>query len=131
MRRLRTKASWCDRTLLQAQYIGLCTTEAQFNGELRRLDVDRCRWPRWVLDGAHATTHYFTNSKRGRIAIVCIDVDRKRTIEQVHALLVHEAVHIWRSELEHINEEKPGHEIEAYAIQNIAQGLMTAHGKRK
>ena len=35
---MKPRARWCDRTLLRSQYVGLCTSEAQFQRELRRFE---------------------------------------------------------------------------------------------
>jgi hypothetical protein len=48
-------------------------------------------------------------------------------LEQVYALLVHEAVHIWQDVKHRIGEDNPSSEFEAYAIQNISQELMLAY----
>ena len=123
----RSRAAWCDRVMLEAQYIGLCVNERQFHRELLKLKIKPREWPKFTNNNAHATTHFFENHKEhGRIAVVCITTSRSKTTEQIYALLVHEAVHIWQSERDFIGEDKPGHETEAYAIQNIAQALMVA-----
>lgn len=123
------RVAWCDRTLLRAStYIGLCVSAKHFVAELKRLKVAREEWPQFLLSDAHATTH-FLEGKHGRCAIVCINPDSKYSLIQVHALLVHEAVHVWQDEREHIGEKHPGCETEAYAIQHISQSLMLWYGK--
>lgn len=124
---------YCNRTMLEAQHIGLCLDEKEFERELRRLKVPERDWPTFTHNG-HAATHFFVNGDAGRTAIVCMGPHKGRSLEQVYCLLVHEATHIWQDEMKHINEKEPGEEIEAYGIQNISQVLMVAYremrGKR-
>lgn len=117
---------WIDRTLLESQCVALCLNERQFHSELRKLKIAPKSWPSFRLHG-HAATHFFESDELGRLAIVCMGSMKGRSLEQIHALLVHEAVHIWRDELKWIKEDAPGEEIEAYGIQNIAQALMVAY----
>lgn len=56
---------------------------------------------------------------------------KKRPIEQVYGLIVHEAVHVWQRIVEHIGEHKPSDEFMAYGIQTIAQELMFAYKEAK
>lgn len=130
MKRRPARAKWCDRTLLQSQFIGLCVSERQFHHELQKLKIEPSDWPHFTANG-HAATHFLENHKLGRIAIVCIKPRRDKSLEQHYALLVHEGTHIWQNERRYINEKEPGDEIEAYAIQNIAQGLMVAFRKMR
>ena len=41
--------------------------------------------------------------------------------------LVHEAVHVWQFICQHIGEQKPGIEMEAYGIEGITRGLIEAY----
>ena len=117
------KVRWCYRSMLQAQYIGLCLSEGAFILAMDHLKVPKLGRPEFIL--SNATTYYFTNPKQGRTAVVCLRLRPKLTLVQINALLVHEAVHIWRSELRYMREtEMPSEEIECYAIQNLAQSLM-------
>lgn len=125
----KSRAAWCDRALLQASYIGLCVTEGQFYRELKKLKIPSDECVGWVRPGCGACTWFFQHRKLGRMAIVCIKVRKKSTIEQQHALLVHEAMHIWQHELRHMDEDRPGSEVEAYSVQAISQNLMVAFGQ--
>ena len=122
--------TYCNRTMLEAQHIGLCLDEALFRRELKRLKVPQENWPSFTHNG-HAATHFFVNGDGGRTALVCMGKRKGRTLEQIHALLVHEATHIWQDEMKFINEKAAGEEIEAYGIQNIAQVLMVAYRDMK
>lgn len=123
-----TTLRYCNRTVLECQHFGLCLSEKAFEGELRRLKVPVKDWPSFTHNG-HAATHFFVKGDGSRIALVCMGTAKGRTREQINALLVHEATHIWQDEMKHINEKTAGEEIEAYGIQNISQALMVAHRK--
>lgn len=76
---------------------------------------------------ANATTHYLF-SKHGDASIIVTLSDYKdRDPIQVAGLLTHEAVHIWQTIKEQINEKYPSREFEAYAIQQITQQLLWAY----
>lgn len=118
---------WCNRSLAYLHcHFGLCLTERDFQRELASLNVRERDWPSFVKhEYADATAHFL--EYRGRYCvIVCIANWQNRDPIQVAALLVHEAVHIWQDYCEHIGEQHPSKEFEAYAIQSIAQELMEA-----
>lgn len=125
-----SKLNWLDRTLLQSPCYALCLSEHDFNSELRRLKISKSDRPLFMKnDRADATCHFFEkNSGRDKCVIVCLrDTATGRELEQVYALLVHEAVHIWQDFKQSIGETFPGDETEAYAIQRIAQSLMYSY----
>jgi hypothetical protein len=106
----------------------LCLSEKDFNKEMKRMNVPSYQWPRWVSDGANATTHFLEHPDGGKAAIVCLgEVSKDLTGVQVASLLVHEAVHIWQEHCDGLGEKEPGSESEAYAIQSISQRLMEAY----
>lgn len=130
---------WLSRTLITSPYhYGLCRSEKEFHRQLKRLGLPRRDWSAFLgadsegaSTSADATTHFFENKKRfGLAAIVCIGNTRGSTRAQIHALLAHEAMHIWRAIRENIGETKPSHEFEAYALQAITQNLITAFGEK-
>jgi hypothetical protein len=116
---------WADRSLMQCSYCyGLCTDEASFKRELRRMGIPSDESPAWVSnEQSDATVHYLENESR-KAAIVCVRVTPERTGIEIAGLLVHEAVHIWQAHCDDIGEKTPAVEQEAYGIQNIAQNLM-------
>lgn len=123
-------AKWIDRHLVISPYhIGLCTTEKQFQYELRNLKVQEKNWPDWMSENADATVHEFQNEKNGAICcIVCIEKNADYNPLEVIGLLSHEAVHIWQKIKRNFGEEEPSDEFEAYSIQSIAQRLIKAYG---
>lgn len=120
---------WLDRCALELPYCyRLCVTEKEFHKELKRLKLPKSVWPPFTKPPhANATVHYFENmGEQALCAIVCMSKKEKklRTEPAIYGLLIHEAMHIWRACREHIGEERPSEELEAYAVQRIAQNLI-------
>ena len=127
---MKSAIKWCDRALIESKYFfGLATNERDFNRELKRLNVKRDKWPRFISERANATTYFLEHPKSGgQLAIVCLGESTGATGIQVAALLVHEAVHIWQAHTVEIGSfNDHGDEEEAYAIQAIAWELMTSY----
>lgn len=99
----------------------LCLNERVYAAECRRLKV--ASPPPFVAAGRDATVHFMVQGPK-ELAMVCIRVTRGISRNQVHALLLHEAVHIWQAIEDKIGEDRPGKEIEAYHIQRVAQDLI-------
>jgi hypothetical protein len=119
---------WLKREIhVLALHFGLCLNERKFRQELKRLGVESdVEFLKTWHSGA--TTHFFTNKARGSVsAIVCMRDPGKRQIEEVYALLVHEAVHIWQEHCSLIGEDSPSPEFEAYSVQHISLCLMDAY----
>lgn len=126
------KTIWLDRTLSRcARHYCICYSEKQFQRELTKLHVPPNQWPDFLGPNADGTVHYLDNLDKGaNVAILCIDGEEcvDRPINVVHALLTHEATHVWQDHLEEIGGEGSNEE-EAYAIQNIAQNFMDDYDK--
>jgi hypothetical protein len=114
---------WIDRALVVSPYCyGLCLSEADFKRQLKRLNVPRDDWPSFLgAEGGNATAHFF-ESAHGLCAIVTLGGTNGKSIQQVHAMLVHEAVHI---------EKSPSSEFEAYSVQTISQRLMESYERAR
>lgn len=105
-------------------YLAFFMREEDFRKELKRLALPREKWPSFIYTG-NAATHFI--EYRGKPAcIVCMPIQANHSTEQYHALLVHEAVHVWQYIRERMGEDRPSSEFEAYSIQGIAQELMLA-----
>jgi len=117
---------YLNRGLIEGNYYAICQSEKKYFEEMQRLHV---KHPNpWISEGANATTHQLTKLGDGdRVSIVCVKHNSKLSGCQIAALLVHEAVHVWQAYCEGIGEERPGHEIEAYAIQRISQELINSY----
>jgi hypothetical protein len=121
---------WLDRTLIVSPYsFGLCLTEKDFHKALKKLNVPLHEYTPHTgfVDGA--TTHYYEQGGQ-KLAIVCLGNTKGYTIEQIHAILTHEAVHIWQVCMEEIGEHTPSYEFEAYSIQSITQSLLEDYKKQ-
>ncbi|WP_284076271.1 hypothetical protein [Herbaspirillum aquaticum] len=119
---------WVNNALVVAPYfIGLCLDEKQFRKTQKAMGIPRKDWGEMVKPGADATCHTFIKGDGSLAAIVTIGPHQGKTIQQVHALLVHEAVHIWQNIRREIGEDSPSKEFEAYSIQSISQRLMEAY----
>lgn len=115
---------WIDRTLIRGPNVGLCTSEAMFHRELRRLELPRAEWPSFVSSAVADATVHIIEFRDKPCMLVCIKGFEARTGMEIAGLLVHEAVHVWQWFRRFIGEDQPSDEFEAYSIQTISQRLM-------
>lgn len=118
---------WLCRDLIVGPYLALATTEGAFHKAMKHCKLPFSERPKWVNDGADATTHHLTNPQGQMVCIVSLRVRDGITPIQIAALLVHESVHVWQQFCQSIGETNPSSEFEAYSIQAIAQCLMQAY----
>ena len=120
---------WLDRCLITSPiYYALCLDEKSFKQELKARKLAKEDWPAFIKNEySNATTHFFVRNNTVT-AIVCFK-NNKFDLQQIHALLLHEAVHIWQDIKLQIGEHNPSQEFEAYAIQALAQNLFYAYKK--
>lgn len=123
------KPVWLDRALIIGPYLSLCTSEKEFRAVLDSLDVPLHNRPRWVSEGAHATTHKL-ESPEHLAAVVCVAAQDHWEGSELAALLAHEAVHVFQLHCEAIGEREPSIEFEAYSIQSICLMLFSEYAKR-
>ena len=119
------KPKWLNRNLLtNPYYFTVCTTKKSFNKELKKLDLKKHLRPSFLkTPQSHATLHYFESSAGKLCAVMCMPPSDRELVE-LHGLILHEAVHLWQAAREYIGETHPSAELEAYAIQIIAQEMM-------
>jgi hypothetical protein len=124
-----SKSHWLDRSLFTSPYYyRLCLTEVDYHKELKRLKLPKEKWPSFLNnDHCGGTLHEFISSNGTLCAIICIEVKEEHNIAQIHALLVHEAMHLWRWIREHLGENDPSIELEAYAVQSLSQRLFESY----
>lgn len=122
-------SEWLDRALVVSPYhYCLCIDEKSFRKELKKLDLPKDQWPSFLASAqADATVHFFEHSNGNLCAIVCIRASKKHSKEQVYAMLVHEAVHIWQEILDYLGEKSPSKEFEAYSVQTFCQRLFESY----
>ena len=122
-----TKAKWIDRTMVRSHFkLAICTSDKDFQFEMDRLHIPKKDWGDWLPKDADAIMHTFdgvNEDAHEKIAIVCIQSNSKTAVSN----LIHEAVHIYQSEMEVIQEHNPSDEFMAYAIQEIATNLINAY----
>ena len=56
--------------------------------------------------------------------MVCINLQPSWSLEQIHGLLTHEAVHVFQEIMSEWGETEPGPETMAYMVQTIASDLF-------
>jgi hypothetical protein len=124
----RSAVKWLDRRIAApGPFLALCLDEAEFEATCKQLKVD----PKPFVKNSwsHATAHHF-DGPQGLSVVICIRDWQGRDPVEVAGLLIHEAVHAWQGYAEHIGERDPGIEQEAYAIQSIAQELLSEFARR-
>lgn len=75
-----------------------------------------------MVEGGVGITRYYDDWNKPQV-FICLDLKKLRTKRAAMSVLIHEAVHAWQHICEFLNEEAPGGEIEAYAVQTIAMGM--------
>ncbi len=126
------KAEWLDRSLVVSPYYyTLCTTEKLFEKELKRLSLPKESWPKFTAnDHSDAATHFFESDSK-RCVIICVRAKKGvHNTAQVHAMLVHEAVHLWQEIKGNLGEASPSPEFEAYSIQCLSQRLFEEYKRQ-
>jgi hypothetical protein len=104
-------------------HLYFCPDEMAWQRLMRTM---RCRseYPTTAGNAAH-----FECAEDGRLLSVITVADgaeRRNGIEQITAVLAHEAVHIFQRVCQHIGEDKAGSEVEAYIIQDLTLRLIQA-----
>jgi len=120
---------WLDRALIASPYYyRLCINEKDFHRELKRLKISQEQWPPFITKDA--ATHFFEGGDRP-LAIVTIGNAKGKSVPQLYAMLVHEAVHVWQDIKESLGEKSPSSEFEAYSIQALSQRLMESYERQR
>ncbi len=120
-------SKWLGRTVLVSPFLKLCTTEAQYLKAAKTMGVTNPL--AWLGPNANASMHSFTQGAK-TACIVCMPIDKKRSFNEVAGMLAHEAVHVKQDMFADIGEDKPGSEVEAYAVQNILFQLLESYQKQ-
>lgn len=125
------KTRWLDRRIaLPGPYLALCLSESEFTSATKHLRIaDPGPWIK--NEHSHATTHFFRLPGKPLAVVVSLAEWQGREPVEVAGLLIHEAVHIWQRYAEDMGEFRPGDEQEAYAVQSIAQELLSEFARRQ
>ena len=123
------KPRWLDRRIAApGPYLTLCLSEKEYDSVMKIFGIKH--YGTWVSEKANATAHHLNNANGDLCSVVCLGSYKGRTALEIAGILVHESVHIWQEYCDFYGEDKPGREQEAYAIQFIAQELMTEFARR-
>lgn len=121
------RPKWLDRSLVIGPYFTLCTSNQQFQRELKNLGVEEGL--QFLGKGAAATTYELEARDGYTCCIVCIE-PRKRSAASLAGIMAHEAAHIWQRHEEDIGEQEASAEFEAYAIQNLTERLFEEYERQ-
>ncbi len=122
------KTRWLDRNIAApGPYLTLCLSREEFLAVMKRLKVP---WQSEWCPQERGCVRQFKDPTAGLCCVVCLNGVTGRDPIEVAGLIIHEAVHVWQAYAEDIGEESAASEQEAYAIQCIAQELMSEFSRR-
>lgn len=121
---------WLDNNIAhRGPDLCLCLSEKEYLKALK--DIGMKPVDEWIKsEQADATLHYMHKPSGGLVVIMCLRMRDGINGIQVAGLIAHESVHIWQVYAEHIGEENPGKEQEAYAVQCVFQSLAGEYARR-
>lgn len=115
---------WLDRMqLVPCPYWCVVFDHTQYEEAMKYLGVKHYQPPRTIPGGR---LQELQDDQGKHCAIIEIYALPHHTVEQTHALMVHEGAHFWQHICEDIGELAPSKEFEAYAMQFIAQKMFYA-----
>lgn len=114
---------WLSRSLFTSPICyALCLSEKEFVKTLRKTGITNEDFPK-----GGARIHMFERDE-GSFAIISLAASHESLpIQQVNALLAHEAMHLVDYIMEAIGEETPSSEFKAYMIQHICLALFESY----
>lgn len=132
--KITKQVNWLSREIVTGPNMTMVTSQSEFREVLKVLGIPLNR--SYCEIDALACVHNFQNAKGGIACVVGVRLDalKKFTIEEQHAVIVHEAVHVWQNHRAritgHMNVGSPSGlemEFEAYSIQSLSEILMFAY----
>lgn len=117
------KVKWKRTTLMQGPPLVLVTSQAEFDEVLKSIGVERDLT--WVEPHQSAVAWTFESPKAGQVSVVALALKTNEPSLIVAGTLAHEAVHVWQNWARHIEEDEPGTEQEAEAIEQIFMHLLS------
>lgn len=104
-----------DRTLIRAaSEVFFVTNQKDFDAALKKVMKKPKKIP-MIDEGMDGCTHVFSNGAM----IVAVNTMPRKKIPEAHAIIAHEATHVWQNHRDYICEVSPSAEFEAYAVGNI------------
>lgn len=124
-----SRTQWRAMAMLPFNF-GFCPDKKAWDYDMKRMGLTPIPYP--TGDGACLSLSnctYFVNDglKGGAACIVTIGDRKKWTGLGIVSLLAHEATHVFQHIREHIGENKPSSEFEAYTIQFIVEELIEGY----
>lgn len=109
-----------NRTPFEHVTYVLVTSQELLNHVMKRDDLV------FVGVNGQAQTTIFNLEGGGKYAVVQYQPNSNHTIAEKHAVLVHEAVHVWQEVKMAMDEEEASREFEAFSVQRISLDLFSA-----
>ncbi len=120
---------WLERGW-QPVFIGFCPNEKAWRKGLKQLGLSRRENPYPTSDG-HLHTFHRNDGPPVCIVTVQDGAESTRGLSEIIGVLIHESAHVWQDIRQYIGETAPGAEMEAYALQTITQGMISAFHKTR
>lgn len=112
---------WLDQGW-QPAHIGFCPSKKAWKREMRKMGCEGEPWP----SAAGSTQTFDSGGKRCIIVTVAEGCEKHHSRIEIAGLIAHEATHVWQKVREHMGEDQPSIEFEAYSVQAIFQNLYRA-----
>lgn len=122
----KDEVQWLNRGW-QPVFIGFCPSKKAWARAIAKMRIKNC--PPYPKTNGSCTR--FIDAEGKTIVLVTIRKDKDRDPVELMGLIVHEATHAWQFVREAIGETNPGHELEAYALQNITIDLLSAYSETR
>lgn len=114
---------WCDTGWFRGCgfYFGFAPNEKAWDRGTKKLNIVE-DYPNDTA--ARTSTYELDNGCIYSIVTLKDELEKSYSPLEISCLIFHESVHVWQSLLEHIGEEAPSPEFEAYSLQAIAQEII-------
>jgi hypothetical protein len=122
------KPKWLNRTLVLGPHLTLCLSEAEYLAAIKHVGWSDSG-EGWCTESGGRTHMCFEHKP---VAIVCVDPgeEYRGNRTAIAGFMAHEATHIWQEWCRSMDEDAPGDEIEAYAVQNLVVLLLDEYERR-
>lgn len=112
---------WLKSALLYGPHLALAHT----GKEVRKLSHDY----RLGLDTSHLSPcgEFWFATRKGELPVAVVLIAYRGSLIDELSLIVHEVEHVWQEYCRWAEEDAPGTELEAYAVQNMCKALFEQH----